>query len=862
MTDTLLPASVLILVIALLRRVLRGRVSPRVQYALWLLAAARLLLPGPLFPAPVSVAGAAEELRGVFRAERADAPAADIRTAPAQGDAAFFHEAPEEDLPAQQPAARPQAPESSGRDWPAIIRRSGTALAGGVLVLSDVTFYLRLRRTRRRLEPAEGRQAGRLRIYRAEGLPSPCLFGLFRPAVYLNEEALASGRLDHILTHEYIHFRHGDHIWAVVRGVCLALHWYNPLVWWAAILSRRDCELACDEDAIRRLGEEARIDYGQTLLAMVSAKSAAGDLLRTATTMTAGRRTMAERIALIAHRPRTVRTALAALAAVMCCAVVVTFGGGAQAAPEPRPEPASPPAGEETVRPDPAGPPEDAGDPRTLSGPAYVHPSGLFSLTVPEEWLGAVLCVESEDGAAFYDAGRYEEESGAGWLMSVVPQPESWAAEHNQNDFLLEEFGFGGSPYVYVLDVDQDPDGAALSLAPLSVQEDVAGSFRLLADRESVPRLVHDSFRDNMPLALAYLPYLRWSDYREIYGEEEMWALLDALSAFVRDSDVSWGQVHDILSNRSRGDPAIDGAYATAIEEGILWPLYEKNPQRFASVMGSAYLTEEERADAADWLRYLLSEQAGRANDVEDYLTDEEIYAALGLAVLPGVSANVSDVTLRTSGDTFSFLPVDVPGIYAVSYASDDPDVADIANASDGTVIAVGPGQTTVRMRVECSGGPYDFACIVRCAWEWEGEPGSGPDAETVNMWQRGLFGLVFSIPAAPDQELVYDSLDGDGLEAAVLACLEDYAQEYLRINGSAAYNDRLSRVLLDSEIPASPEYGALITVRYRFEILRDREWNGETYTVSPQIGEELETTFTVMDSLNYQDRIRFDAMN
>lgn len=858
MTDALLPASVLILVIALLRRLLRGRISPRVQYALWLLAAARLLLPGPLFPAPVSVAGAAEELRGALRAETAAAPASPLQISPAEGSPAPSVDLPGEPSP-PAPAASPSLP---GRGWLEIIRLAGAALVGGALILSNLTFSLRLRKTRQRLDPPQARQAGRLRIYRAEGLPSPCLFGLARPAIYLNEAALAPGRLDHILAHEYTHFRHGDHIWSVVRSVCLALYWYNPLVWWAALLSRRDCELACDEDAIRRLGEEARIDYGQTLLGMVSAGSAVGDLLHTATTMTAGRRTMAERIALIAHRPRTVRTALAALAAVMCCTVVVTFGGRAQAAPDPRPDPVFPPVGAETRPPDPGGTAADGGGPRTLSAVEYTHPSGLFSLTLPERWLGQVVCVESEDGVSFYDAARYEEGAESGWLMAAIPQPESWAAQYHQNDYILAPLPSGDSPYVYVLNVDEEPDEASLALAPLEVRDAVAGSFRLLADENTFSRLIHDSYGDDMPLAVAYLPYLSWSGYRDAYGEGEMSRLLEALCRFVQDADVSWGQVHDILSNRSRSDPAIDGAYATAIQEGILWPLYEKNPQRFASVMGSVYLTEEERADAADWLRYPLSEGAGRADDVADYLTDEEVYAALGLAVLPGVSANVSDVTLRASGDTFSFLPVNVEGIYAVSYTSDDPDVAEFANVSDGTVVAVGPGQTTVRMRVECSGGPYDFACTVRCAWEWEGEPAAGPDPETVNMWQRGLFALMFSVPAAPDQELVYDSLDGDGLEAAVIACLEDYAREYLRTNGGAEGGGRLNRVLLDSEIPASPEYGASITVRYRLEGVQDQEWNGETYAVAPQIGEQLETTFTVMDSLSYQNRIRFDAMN
>lgn len=63
MTEILLSSSLLILALALLRRLLRGRIDPRLQYGLWLLVALRLLIPGTLFTMPVSIAGAAENLR-------------------------------------------------------------------------------------------------------------------------------------------------------------------------------------------------------------------------------------------------------------------------------------------------------------------------------------------------------------------------------------------------------------------------------------------------------------------------------------------------------------------------------------------------------------------------------------------------------------------------------------------------------------------------------------------------------------------------------------------------------------------------------------------------------------------------------
>ncbi|MFQ9472767.1 MAG: M56 family metallopeptidase [Oscillospiraceae bacterium] len=61
--------------------------------------------------------------------------------------------------------------------------------------------------------------------------------------------------------------------WSALRCTALALHWYDPLVWLAVSLSKADGELACDEGAVRRLGEEERTPYGRTLVDMVAQRS-------------------------------------------------------------------------------------------------------------------------------------------------------------------------------------------------------------------------------------------------------------------------------------------------------------------------------------------------------------------------------------------------------------------------------------------------------------------------------------------------------------------------------------------------------------------------------------------------------------
>ena len=143
------------------------------------------------------------------------------------------------------------------------------------------------------------------------GLPSPCLFGLFRPAIYLTPAALASpDSLRHVIAHETTHARHLDSLWSLLRCLCLTVYWFDPLVWAAALVSRTDCELACDEGALRRLGEAERIPYGRTLLALVPVRRTPADPLLSATTMTAGKRQLKDRITRIAENQQTVSAAL------------------------------------------------------------------------------------------------------------------------------------------------------------------------------------------------------------------------------------------------------------------------------------------------------------------------------------------------------------------------------------------------------------------------------------------------------------------------------------------------------------------------------------------------------------------------
>ena len=431
MIEWIVTSSALILLVLLLRALIKSRVSPRLRYALWGLVLLRLVIPVSLWESPASVLRAAQVNEGyqlvstlpdnmsLYENGNWRSVAGPDGTFQMEPDAAGRWEVNQPRLHnAYGWVAVPSAEEARAlRDQGQkavdtaglkrlvdvqnvlrVVWQAGIWLFMLFLAAVNGKFALGLRRGRR----PDGEYHGRP-VFIMEGLPTPCLFGLFRPGIYLTP-GLGEDEKPHVLAHEYAHFRQRDHIWAALRGVCLALHWYNPLVWLAAYLSRRDCELSCDEGAVRLLGEENRADYGRTLVGLVSRRTTAADLACCATTMTGGKSALKERIALLVKHPRT--TAVMAVLVAAACAVFAacTFTDAAEAE-----EPAEPSA---PAQAEPAQP--ESQPPEAPSLPALEDlPTRIVSQGTPEAeadiWLVAEL---PEDDIAAY----FEPDTAHSWL--------------------------------------------------------------------------------------------------------------------------------------------------------------------------------------------------------------------------------------------------------------------------------------------------------------------------------------------------------------------------------------------------------------------------------------------------------------
>lgn len=363
-------SAVLIVIVLILRRFCRGKISPTLQYGIWLLVAVKLLVPvsfGESTFSVLTILGRVESTVLEAKHEEGEPGAAGVAGTDSNTETTYVmvEDSDAVYLPNEQiesvtyPAAEGSVTEHhyepieeagiaetnmTERSWqhpfwqavPYIIFVNAVLLGVWMLVY-NLKFYNCLRRTRIPYvgkEDEEGRsvtesQSKKPHIYLTEDLATPCLFGtsIYLPLTMAQDET----KLRHILAHETAHYQHKDFIWSLLRLLCVVLNWYNPFVWLAAAAAKEDCELACDETAIRALGEEERLAYGKTLISLVGAKQAQ-DAFSVTTTMTGSKKELMRRITLIAEKPVRAVSMVVFTGLILAAAVLFTFTGEVQAA--------------------------------------------------------------------------------------------------------------------------------------------------------------------------------------------------------------------------------------------------------------------------------------------------------------------------------------------------------------------------------------------------------------------------------------------------------------------------------------------------------------------------------------------------
>jgi beta-lactamase regulating signal transducer with metallopeptidase domain len=230
---TLVATSGLIVLILLAREPVRRHFGARVAYGLWLIPAARLLMP--------------------TLTETVERPVA-LRT-PLISNVG---------VPELEHVVSPVVP-------------VGLWVMGALALLA--AGMIQFRRQRRAILAAaeEVGRSGSIRIVSSTAVRGPVAFGIVDrviavPADFATRYDAHECRL--ALDHELAHHRSGDLIANFLAFILLCLQWFNPLAWVAHAAFRFDQEAACDARVLDSANGLNRADYGRTI-----AKAASGRTL-------------------------------------------------------------------------------------------------------------------------------------------------------------------------------------------------------------------------------------------------------------------------------------------------------------------------------------------------------------------------------------------------------------------------------------------------------------------------------------------------------------------------------------------------------------------------------------------------------
>jgi beta-lactamase regulating signal transducer with metallopeptidase domain len=247
---TFVATSVLVILVLLVREPVRQHFGARVAYGLWLIPAARLLMPTLTQTVERSV------------------PA----STPIQPFVPIMMSEPK--LLASVAPPEPSLLEQAG-GWQTILLVLWLGVALGLFIGRMSAF----RRERAAILDGadELARAGSIRIVRSPNVSGPLAFGIFDPviAVPLDFDRIYAVHEQRLaLDHELAHHRSGDLVANFFAFVLLCLQWFNPLAWVAHAAFRFDQEAACDARVLDKAKADDRADYGRAI-----AKAASGRAL-------------------------------------------------------------------------------------------------------------------------------------------------------------------------------------------------------------------------------------------------------------------------------------------------------------------------------------------------------------------------------------------------------------------------------------------------------------------------------------------------------------------------------------------------------------------------------------------------------
>ena len=109
-------------------------------------------------------------------------------------------------------------------------------------------------------------------IYETDRITTPFVCGFIKPRIFI-PAGMSPNELSYILAHEQTHIQRLDYLIKPFAYLLLIVHWFNPLIWLSFALMNKDMEMSCDERVLKKLGNDIKGNYSNSLLSLAMGKN-------------------------------------------------------------------------------------------------------------------------------------------------------------------------------------------------------------------------------------------------------------------------------------------------------------------------------------------------------------------------------------------------------------------------------------------------------------------------------------------------------------------------------------------------------------------------------------------------------------
>ncbi|AZV57458.1 M56 family metallopeptidase [Clostridium sp. AWRP] len=165
---------------------------------------------------------------------------------------------------------------------------------------------------------------------------NPCLCGLIKPTIFIPQNIIkniSEDEFKHIIIHELCHLKRKDLLinWIII--ILNTVYWFNPIIRYGFYKMKQDCETSCDAYALRYLGIDRNINYGNTIIKILQLENNSPSLI-TSAPMAVNNSEIKRRITMISkHKKSSLKNIICGILVITAITTVGLTSGISKAKP-------------------------------------------------------------------------------------------------------------------------------------------------------------------------------------------------------------------------------------------------------------------------------------------------------------------------------------------------------------------------------------------------------------------------------------------------------------------------------------------------------------------------------------------------